>query len=57
MPFILAHKNVCLVYLAYHHTAPVNSLYALHESLILHAEGLENAWQRHARLHQALKAA
>ncbi|MFT6898045.1 MAG: alanine-glyoxylate transaminase/serine-glyoxylate transaminase/serine-pyruvate transaminase [Paraglaciecola sp.] len=41
---------------AYHHTAPVNSLYALHESLIiLHAEGLENAWQRHARLHQALK--
>jgi alanine-glyoxylate transaminase/serine-glyoxylate transaminase/serine-pyruvate transaminase len=42
---------------AYHHTAPVNSLYALHESLIiLHAEGLENAWQRHARLHQALKS-
>ncbi|HEC06970.1 MAG TPA: alanine--glyoxylate aminotransferase family protein, partial [Thiolapillus brandeum] len=29
----------------YHHTAPVNSLYALHESLrILQEEGLENAW-------------
>lgn len=42
---------------AYHHTAPVNSLYALHESLIiLHDEGLQHAWQRHARLHQALKS-
>ena len=41
---------------AYHHTAPVNSLYALHESLvILKEEGLENAWERHARLHQKLK--
>ncbi|MFT4995382.1 MAG: alanine-glyoxylate transaminase/serine-glyoxylate transaminase/serine-pyruvate transaminase, partial [Paraglaciecola sp.] len=34
---------------AYHHTAPVNSLYALHESLlILKDEGLQNAWARHA---------
>lgn len=42
---------------AYHHTAPVNSLYALHESLrILQEEGLENAWARHERNHQALKA-
>ena len=33
---------------AYHHTAPINSLYALHESLILlNEEGLENSWQRH----------
>lgn len=41
---------------AYHHTAPVNSLYALHEALlILHSEGLKTAWQRHARYHQALK--
>ncbi|MCC2615659.1 alanine--glyoxylate aminotransferase family protein [Aestuariibacter halophilus] len=41
---------------AYHHTAPVNSIYALHESLcILHEEGLENAWQRHQTLHNALK--
>jgi alanine-glyoxylate transaminase/serine-glyoxylate transaminase/serine-pyruvate transaminase len=42
---------------AYHHTAPVNALYALHESLvILQDEGLENAWARHAKHHQALKA-
>lgn len=42
---------------AYHHTAPVNTLYALHESLVmLQEEGLENAWARHARNHQALRA-
>lgn len=42
---------------AYHHTAPVNSLYALHESLrILQEEGLEQAWARHEQNHQALKA-
>ncbi|MBD3670878.1 MAG: alanine--glyoxylate aminotransferase family protein, partial [Gammaproteobacteria bacterium] len=42
---------------AYHHTAPVNSLYALHESLlILKEEGLENAWARHQANHMALKA-
>ncbi|WP_136679978.1 alanine--glyoxylate aminotransferase family protein [Neptunomonas sp. XY-337] len=42
---------------AYHHTAPVNSLYALHESLvILQEEGVEKAWERHALHHQALKA-
>jgi alanine-glyoxylate transaminase/serine-glyoxylate transaminase/serine-pyruvate transaminase len=42
---------------AYHHTAPVNTLYALHESLVmLQEEGLENAWARHTRNHQALKA-
>ncbi len=42
---------------AYHHTAPVNALYALHESLImLQNEGLENAWQRHACNHRALHA-
>ncbi len=41
----------------YHHTAPVNSLYALHEALlILHEEGLENAWKRHALNHLALRA-
>lgn len=41
---------------AYHHTAPVNSLYALHEALVmLKNEGLENAWQRHADNHQLLK--
>ncbi|MSR12532.1 MAG: alanine--glyoxylate aminotransferase family protein [Gammaproteobacteria bacterium] len=42
---------------AYHHTAPVNSLYALHEALvILQEEGLENAWRRHALHHQAFAA-
>ncbi len=41
----------------YHHTAPVNSLYALHESLlILKEEGLEQAWERHALHHKALVA-
>ncbi|MDX8397699.1 MAG: alanine--glyoxylate aminotransferase family protein [Mariprofundaceae bacterium] len=41
---------------AYHHTAPVNALYALHESLLmLQAEGLEQAWSRHTQHHQALK--
>jgi len=42
---------------AYHHTAPVNQLYALHEALvILQEEGLESAWARHALNHQALRA-
>jgi alanine-glyoxylate transaminase/serine-glyoxylate transaminase/serine-pyruvate transaminase len=42
---------------AYHHTAPINTLYALHESLVmLQEEGLDAAWQRHALHHQALKA-
>ncbi len=41
---------------SYHHTAPVNALYALHESLRLLAnEGLEAAWQRHADMHQVLR--
>lgn len=41
---------------AYHHTAPVNSIYALHESLlILQEEGLQNAWQRHFKNHVSLK--
>jgi alanine-glyoxylate transaminase/serine-glyoxylate transaminase/serine-pyruvate transaminase len=42
---------------SYHHTAPINSLYALHESLlILQEEGLQNAWNRHALNHEALAA-
>jgi len=42
---------------AYHHTAPVNALYALHEALLmLKQEGLENAWKRHRKNHLALKA-
>ena len=41
----------------YHHTAPVNALYGLHEALVmLKDEGLENAHARHLRNHQALRA-
>ena len=41
---------------AYHHTAPVNAIYALHEALsILKKEGLENSWARHQLNHEALK--
>lgn len=42
---------------AYHHTAPVNTLYALHESLVmLREENLGRAWARHLHYHQALRA-
>lgn len=42
---------------AYHHTAPVNSIYALHEALlVLKEEGLEASWARHIKNHLALKA-
>jgi alanine-glyoxylate transaminase/serine-glyoxylate transaminase/serine-pyruvate transaminase len=41
----------------YHHTAPVNNLFALHESLVmLKDEGLANSWARHRLHHDALKA-
>ena len=40
----------------YHHTAPVNPLYGLHEALVLLTEeGLENSWTRHARNHEMLR--
>lgn len=39
----------------YHHTAPVNAMYGLHESLILlRNEGLEAAWARHRFHHETL---
>ncbi len=42
---------------AYHHTAPVNALYGLHEALVmLEEEGLDNSLARHAREHAALRA-
>jgi alanine-glyoxylate transaminase/serine-glyoxylate transaminase/serine-pyruvate transaminase len=42
---------------AYHHTAPINTLYGLHEALvILLEEGIENSWTRHQRNHDALRA-
>ena len=40
----------------YHHTAPVNALYGLHEALVmLQEEGLENSWARHEHHHRALR--
>ncbi len=42
---------------AYHHTAPINALYGLHEALVmLQEEGLQNAWDRHQKHHLALRA-
>jgi alanine-glyoxylate transaminase/serine-glyoxylate transaminase/serine-pyruvate transaminase len=42
---------------SYHHTAPVNALYGLHESLLmLKEEGLQAAWERHRKNHDALLA-
>jgi alanine-glyoxylate transaminase / serine-glyoxylate transaminase / serine-pyruvate transaminase len=41
----------------YHHTAPINALYGLHESLVvLFEEGLQASTVRHARTHEALAA-
>jgi alanine-glyoxylate transaminase/serine-glyoxylate transaminase/serine-pyruvate transaminase len=41
---------------AYHHTAPVSSVYALHEALnIVLEEGLEARWARHQEVHQYLR--
>ena len=42
---------------SYHHTAPINALYSLHESLLmLREEGVAQAWARHERNHRALRA-
>jgi len=42
---------------AYHHTAPINALYALHAALkVVHKEGLENSWARHAANHEKLRS-
>jgi alanine-glyoxylate transaminase/serine-glyoxylate transaminase/serine-pyruvate transaminase len=41
----------------YHHTAPVNALYGLHEALVaLFEEGQQAAIVRHGRMHEALVA-
>ncbi|MCW2968856.1 MAG: Serine--pyruvate aminotransferase [Solirubrobacteraceae bacterium] len=43
---------------AYHHTAPINMVYALREALaIVHEEGLPARWARHATAHEALRGA
>jgi len=40
----------------YHHTAPINMLYALYQALLLiHEEGLENVYKRHLDNHIILK--
>ena len=42
----------------YHHTAPINMIYALAEALrIVAEEGLEARWERHRRAHEALRGA
>ncbi len=42
---------------AYHHTAPISMVYALHEALALVLEeGLEDRWARHERNGRALQA-
>jgi alanine-glyoxylate transaminase / serine-glyoxylate transaminase / serine-pyruvate transaminase len=41
---------------AYHHTAPISMVYALHAGLgVLLDEGLENSWKRHAECGQLLQ--
>ena len=41
----------------YHHTAPINALYGLHEALVvLEEEGVAVAHARHRRMHEALAA-
>lgn len=42
---------------AYHHTAPINAIYGLHEALrVVLEEGLEERWARHADASQFLYA-
>jgi alanine-glyoxylate transaminase/serine-glyoxylate transaminase/serine-pyruvate transaminase len=42
---------------AYHHTAPISMVYALHEGiLVILEEGLETVWARHARAGAHLQA-
>ena len=43
---------------AYHHTVPINMVYALREALaVVLDEGLEQRWERHRIAHEALRAA
>jgi len=40
----------------YHHTAPINAIYGLHEALLmLKKEGIENSWARHTQNYEALR--
>ena len=39
----------------YHHTGPINMLYALYQALLLvFEEGPEAVWERHSRMHRRL---
>jgi alanine-glyoxylate transaminase/serine-glyoxylate transaminase/serine-pyruvate transaminase len=41
----------------YHHTAPINMLYAIREAVaIVLEEGLENRFKRHREMHELLRA-
>tara|TARA_R110002111_G_scaffold27081_4_gene58298 strand:- start:4742 stop:5854 length:1113 start_codon:yes stop_codon:yes gene_type:complete len=41
---------------AYHHTAPVSAVFAMHEALnLVMEEGLENRWKRHYEVHDYLQ--
>jgi len=41
---------------SYHHTAPINMMYALYQGLQdLVKEGVDNAWERHLRVHHYLE--
>ena len=41
---------------SYHHTAPVNALYGLHEALLILKEiGIENSWKKHMDNHLLLR--
>jgi alanine-glyoxylate transaminase/serine-glyoxylate transaminase/serine-pyruvate transaminase len=41
---------------SYHHTAPINNVYALREALrLVHEEGLSERWERHRRFSLALR--
>ena len=41
---------------SYHHTAPINALYGLHEALLILKEiGIENSWKKHMDNHLILR--
>ena len=41
---------------SYHHTAPINALYGLHEALLILKEiGIENSWKKHMDNHLLLR--
>lgn len=60
MQAIAARKTKARTWLfdgTYHHTAPVNAIYGLHEALtVLYEEGLEASITRHRRCHEAFAA-